>query len=59
MKVKDIINLLGRFDRNAVIDGCDLAVLRVKHSGHLVLVPEREKAGLLELAPHYYEDPTL
>lgn len=57
MKVRDLLILLGRYDLNAEIDGHALTMLRVRHSGHLVLVPVKEKADLLSRAPHYYEDP--
>jgi len=58
MQVRDVLILLGRFDPNAKIDGPTFSVLRVKRSQHLVIVRTEDKADLLALAPHYYEDPT-
>lgn len=58
MQVRDVLILLGRFDPNAKIDGPTLAVLRVKTTHHLVLVPSQDKEEFLRLAPNYYEDPT-
>ena len=59
MKVRELLTLLGRYDLNTEIDGHTLAVLRIKHSGHLVLIPAKEKADLLARAPYYYEDPVM
>lgn len=57
MQVRDLKNLLNRFHLDDEIEGHDLTILRVVGTRRLVLVPEREKEGLLKLAPHYYEDP--